>query len=34
MKGSKGMICKWCNREIQEGSQFCPVCGKELNSLN
>ena len=25
------MICKWCNKEVQNNSQFCVHCGKELN---
>lgn len=28
------MICKWCNREVQNNTQFCTYCGKELNDAN
>lgn len=24
------MICKFCNKEIKEGSAFCPECGQKL----
>lgn len=26
------MLCKYCNKEILEGSQFCSFCGKEMAS--
>lgn len=28
------MYCKWCNKEVDNNSQFCVHCGKALNDLN
>ena len=28
------MICKYCNKEIPDGSKFCPFCGASLEEVS
>ncbi len=28
------MICKYCNKEIPDGSKYCPFCGVFLEEVS
>ena len=33
-KGDLKMICKYCNKEIPDGSKYCPFCGAYLEEVS